>query len=210
MLAMPVARAGVSRPLLMAGAIAGPLFVAVVLVQAYTRQGFDPAQHPLSSLALGELGWLQIANFVVCGALALAGAFGLRRALAPGRASTWGPRLLGLGGAALIVSGIFLADPINGYPVGASEVVTWHGIVHSTAPGLAGIAGLAAYVVFARRFAADRERGWVAWSIVAPIAILATDVAAFTAADFRPMVVGQLIGSLWATSIYLKLWRSAW
>jgi hypothetical membrane protein len=204
-----VARSSSSRPLLVAGAIAGPLFLAVVLAQAYARAGFDPARHPLSSLALGDLGWLQIANFVVCGALTLAGAFGLRRALSPGRASTWGPRLLGLGGAALIVAGVFPTDPINGYPVGVADTVTWHGIIHSMAPAVAGIAGLAAYVVFARRFAADRERGWLAWSIVAPVALLATDAVAFAAADFRAMLVGQLIGSAWTTSVYLKLRRTS-
>jgi hypothetical protein len=183
--------------------------VAVTLAQAYTRNGFDPARHPLSSLALGDLGWLQIANFVVCGALTLAGAVGLRRALAPGRGSAWCPRLVGLGGAALIVAGIFPTDPINGYPVGAPDTVTWHGIVHSMAPAVAGIAGLIAYVVFARRFAADHERGWLAWSIVAPVAVLATNAVALAAADFRAMLIGQLIGAVWATSVYLKLRRTS-
>lgn len=204
-LSVPTARSTSARPLLLAGAVAGPLFVAVALAQGYTRSGFDPARHPLSSLVFGDFGWLQTANFIVCGALTLAGAVGLRRALASGRASTWGPRLLGLGGAALIVAGIFPADPINGYPVGTPDTVTWHGVVHSIGPAVAGIAGLIAYVVFARRFAAANERGWLSWTIVAPIAILATDVVAFAATDFRALLVGQLIGAGWATSIYLKL-----
>jgi hypothetical protein len=108
----------------------------------------------------------------------------------------------------LIVAGLFSADPINGYPVGTPDTVTWHGVVHSMAPAVAGIAGLIAYVVFARRFAADRERGWLAWSIVAPVAILATDAVAFTASDFRALLMGQLIGAAWATSIYLKVFWS--
>src|SRR5258705_1049809 len=116
-----VARSSSTRPLLVAGAVAGPLFLAVVLALAYARAGYDPARHSLSSLALGDLRWLQIANFVVCGALIIAGAFGVRRALSPGRASRWGPRLLGLGGAALIVAGVFPTDPINGYPVGVAD-----------------------------------------------------------------------------------------
>jgi hypothetical protein len=207
-LSVPTSRSTSVGPLLIAGAVAGPLFVAVVLAQAYTRTGFDLARHPLSSLALGDLGWLQIANFIVCGGLTLAGAVGLRRALTPGRGSTWIPRLIGLGGAALIVAGVFRTDPINGYPIGTADTVTWHGIVHSTAPTVAGIAGLIAYVLFARRFAADRERGWLAWTIVAPVAVLATDVVAVAAADFRLMVVGELIGAVWATSVYLKLRRT--
>jgi hypothetical protein len=194
-------------PLLVAGAVAGPLFVAVVLLQAYTRSGFDPARHPLSSLALGDFGWLQTANFVLCGALAIAGAVGLRRALLTGRASTWGPRLLGLGGAALLIAGIFPADPMNGYPAGTADTVTWHGVVHSIGPAVAGIAGLIAYAVFARRFAADRERGWLAWSIAAPVAVLACTAIGFGTSDFRVVLAGQLIGAAWTTSVYVKLLR---
>jgi hypothetical protein len=68
-LLLPAARRATTGRLLAAG-----------LLQAYTRDGFDPARHPLSSLALGDLGWLQTANFVVCGLLTLAGAVGLRPA----------------------------------------------------------------------------------------------------------------------------------
>jgi hypothetical protein len=208
-LSVAATRSRSSGRLLLAGAVAGPLFVAVVLAQAYTRTGFDPARHPLSSLALGDLGWLQVVNFVACGALSVAGAVGLRRALRTGRASTWGPRLVGLGGGALIVAGVFPTDPVNGYPVGSPDTVTATGIVHSMAPAVTGIAGLIAYVVFARRFAADRERGWLAWTVAAPIAILAMDAVAFTAGDFRAMLVGQLIGAAWTTSICLKLYPAS-
>jgi hypothetical protein len=191
--------------LLLAGAVAGPLFVAVILIQAYTRDGFDPARHPLSSLALGSHGWLQVANFVVCGALAVAGAVGLRRALRSGRASTWGPRLFWIGGVALVVAGIFPADPMNGYPAGAPDSVSWHGIIHSMAPAIAGLAGLAGYVVFARRFAADGERGWLVWTVATPLAILACNAIGFGAGDFRVNLAGQLIGAVWTTSVYVKL-----
>jgi len=204
-LSAPAARSTSTGSLLLAGAVAGPLFVTVVLAQAYTRSGFDPARHPLSSLALGDLRWLQIVNFFVCGALIVAGAVGLRRALRGGRASTWGPRLLGLGGVTLIVAGVFPTDPINGYPVGVPDAVTATGVVHSMAPAVGGIAGLIAYVVFARRFAADRERSWLAWTVAAPIAILATDAIAFATGDFRPLLIGQLIGAGWTTSLCLRL-----
>jgi hypothetical protein len=65
--------------LLACGIVAGPLFLAVVLVQAVTRQGFDLGRHPISLLSLGELGWIQIANFVVAGSLMVACAVGMRR-----------------------------------------------------------------------------------------------------------------------------------
>ena len=47
-----------------------PLWAAVSIVQAATREGFDILRHPLSLLSTGDLGWLQIANFVVAGVLA--------------------------------------------------------------------------------------------------------------------------------------------
>lgn len=59
---------------------------------------------------------MQIANFLVCGALVLAYAFGLRRALGSGVGSRSAPILLGIFGACLIGSGIFVTDPILGYP----------------------------------------------------------------------------------------------
>jgi hypothetical protein len=62
----------------MAGIVAGPLFLVVWALQAFTRDGFDPGRHPLSLLSLGDLGWIQIANFVATGALFVACAVGLR------------------------------------------------------------------------------------------------------------------------------------
>src|SRR5438128_1850429 len=57
------------RTLLACGAVAGPLFVIVGFGQAFTRPGFDLTRHPLSVLSNGDLGWLQIANFLVSGLL---------------------------------------------------------------------------------------------------------------------------------------------
>jgi hypothetical protein len=84
------------RTLLRCGIVAGPLFVATSLIQAFTRRGFDLAQHPISLLSLGSLGWVQLANFVVSGVLYVIGAVGLRSALREGRAGTWGPCSLDL------------------------------------------------------------------------------------------------------------------
>jgi hypothetical protein len=57
-----------TRTLLVCGVVGGPLFVAVFLVEGATRAGYDSLRHPFSSLALGDSGWMQIANFVVAGA----------------------------------------------------------------------------------------------------------------------------------------------
>ncbi|MEV4176415.1 DUF998 domain-containing protein [Nonomuraea sp. NPDC049709] len=127
---------------------------------------------------------------MVTGLLVLAYAVATRRVLYPGPGGTWAPLLIGVSGASLIVSGVFLADPINGFPPGMSEQPTWHGIVHSPAPALAGLAGLATYVVFGRRFAAAGRRRWAAFCLVVAPIVVVLNFAALPAADFRPILAG--------------------
>ncbi len=74
-----------TRRLLLCGAIAGPAFVLVVLLQDYTRPGVDPLTQPLSLLALGDWGWIQTLNFMGAGVLNLLYAAGMRRRLQGGR-----------------------------------------------------------------------------------------------------------------------------
>jgi Protein of unknown function (DUF998) len=84
-----------TKTLLACGVIAGPLFVAAFLVEGATRAHYDPLRHPVSSLAFGDSGWTQRANFLVTGLLMLAFAIGLRRVLRPLGGPTWGPLLVG-------------------------------------------------------------------------------------------------------------------
>ena len=82
-----------TRRLLDCGIVAGPVFATTVAIQVLTRDGYDLTQHPISMLSLGELGWIQIVNFVLAGLLSIAFAVGMRRVLHSGRAGTWGPVL---------------------------------------------------------------------------------------------------------------------
>src|ERR687884_543103 len=79
----------VTRSLLGYGVVAGPFYVLVVLVQAVIRPGFDLARHDASLLSNGSFGWLQVANFLLTGAMVVACAIGVRRALGGGLGSTW-------------------------------------------------------------------------------------------------------------------------
>src|SRR5690242_3792750 len=92
--------------LLTAGALAGPFYLIVGLAQALTRPGFDITRHALSLLSNGDLGWIQVSNFLISGLLVITGAFGMRRAL-EGSGITWGPLLVGVYGLSLLGAGIF-------------------------------------------------------------------------------------------------------
>lgn len=166
-----------TRALLACGVVAGPLFVVLALLQVLTRTGFDLRRHPLSMLSLGDMGWIQIANFVITGLLAVACAVGMRRVLRGGLAGMWGPLLVGIYGVGLIAAGVFTADPALGFPDGAAagvpDELSWHAVVHGLAASLAFLSLTIATFVFIRRFAAARSWGWVAYCAITGVAALA-------------------------------------
>ena len=158
-----------TKMLLACGVIGGPLFVATFLVEGATRAYYDPLRHPVSSLALGNSGWTQTVNFLVTGLLMLAFAVGLRRALRPPESSIWGPLLVGVWGIGLLGAGLFLTDPVSGYPPGAPDRLsgyTWHGALHDIFSLFAFVALATACFIFGRRFARRGERGWEIYSVV--------------------------------------------
>ena len=164
-----------TRRMLDCGIVAGPLFLAVWALQAFTRDGFEPRRHPASLLALGDHGWIQIGNFVVTGALLCASAVGLRRILQPGKAGTWAPRLVGAFGAGLIISGAFVTDAGAGFPAGApagAPQLSWHGAIHEVGHLVALVSWTAACFVLRRRFVARQERGLSRLCVVAVLAVL--------------------------------------
>jgi Protein of unknown function (DUF998) len=144
-----------TRTLLGCGVAAGPVFVAVFLLEGAVRDGYRPLRHPVSSLALGQRGWIQAGNFAVAGTLFLAGAAGLARAGAPA-ASRAAPALIGAAGAGLIGSAVFTTDPVSGYPPGTPDA-----LIHPTRTGMAH--NLAAVPVFAGLPAAALASGWRSW-----------------------------------------------
>jgi hypothetical protein len=91
--------------LLAGGIVAGPLFLITGLAQAFTRQGFNFDRHALSMLSLGTLGFIQIANFLVSGALLVTAGMGAGHAMAAGPGRTWGPRLIAGFGIGMIIAG---------------------------------------------------------------------------------------------------------
>jgi len=160
------------------GMVAGPLFVVVFLVEGATRADYSPSRHPVSSLALGDLGWVQSATFVVAGLLTLAFAIALRHALpVRGEGSRFGATLVGIWAIGLIGAGVFVTDPVNGYPPGTPDTPPQYsvsGALHDLLFSLPGFLALAAACfVFARHFGRLGQPAWAVYS-TATGAIFAT------------------------------------
>jgi hypothetical protein len=196
----------VTRILITGGAIGPVLFMIVLLIEGATRPGYSAWHNYGSSLSLGDQGWMQIANFLVCGLLILGFAIGLRQVFQTGQGSVWGPILLGVFGASLIVAGLFVTDPSLGYPPGthSSGPQTLHGTIH-------GVAGLIAFTslpiasfVMARRFAGDPHwKGWALYSVVTGVLMLVLFIAFTTvsALDESGVLPGSPTGLLQRVAI---------
>ncbi len=207
---MPVVDASaarLTRALLVCGVVAGPLFVTVIAVQAWTREGFDPARHPLSALSLGDRGWIQIADFVIAGLLSVAFAVGLRRRWHPGPAGTTGPLLVGIYGASLVVAGVFVGDPGLGFPPGTGPGIpelSWHAAVHAAAPPIAFGSIIGCCFLAARRYRLSGRRGRAGYSAVTGIAALALLVWPGAGGAVRT-AVAVLIISGWMTAVAIDV-----
>lgn len=180
-----------TRALLACGAVAGPLFLGVGVTEGLTRTGFDFTRNAISQLSLGSLGWIQVASFLVTGALVTAGAVGLRRAIGHTAGGTWAPRLVGVFGASFLLAGVFTADPGAGFPAGTPDgpaTLSGHGTVHMLSGTVGYLALCATFFMLARHFTAHGQRGWALAYRLVPVGVIAgfagsaTTVAAFTAA----------------------------
>lgn len=211
------ATTAVTRSLLGYGVLAGPLWVTVAGVQAFTRDGFDVRRHAVSLLSNGDLGWIQTTSFLVAGLMTVAGAVGMRRALGRGSGGTWGPRLIGAYGLSLIAAGLFAADPMDGFPLGTPDgppvAVSWHGILHMASAGLGFLALVAACCVFARRFTARGQRGWAVYSLATGVFFFGT-FAALSSGTGQPVVtlafyVAVVLAWTWITTLAARLYGGA-
>jgi hypothetical membrane protein len=210
-----------TKTLLACGAIAGPLFVFAFLIEGATRADYDPLRQPVSSLALGDQGWTQSANFLVTGLLMLAFTIGLRRALRPLEGPTWGSLLVGVYAIGLLGAGVFVADPMNGYPPGTPDErlhYSMHGVLHDLFSALVFLGLPAACFVFGRWFAAREKRGWATYSRVTGVVFLGAFIlssAGFGQAASLVDMAGLLqrvavtVGFGWLTLLAVHLLRAS-
>lgn len=199
----------VARNFLWCGGLAGPVYLVVGYAQALTRDGFDMRRHAMSLLSNGDFGWIQIANFLISGALVVAGAIGLRRILRGTRGGTWGPRLLMGYGIGLIGAGMFVADPGLGFPPGtpAPAALSTTGILHFMFGALGFYALIAACFVFARAFGRTGERGWSLYSLVTGLGFLISFAAIASGPPSPAVMLAFYIAVswvwIWHTAIYV-------
>ena len=198
-----------TRQLLACGILAGPIYILVGLLQILTREGFDMTRHPLSLMSTGDLGWIQITNFILTGTLVVLGAIGLRRAVPADKRWRRGALFLGLYGLGVIGGGVFVTDPTLGFPPGTPntypETISWHGMLHFIFGQLGFLALIIASFIFARYFAAARQRGWAAFSFFTGsffLFAIAASIAAMGAAwTMIALYVAVALGWVWLSTL---------
>jgi hypothetical membrane protein len=211
--ASPPSSVAITRRLLATGIFAGPIFVVAVVAQALTRDGFDLGRHPASMLSLGDLGWIQVGNFVIAGALVVTFAFAASRSLRDGAGARLGPILITAFGVGLIVAGVFVGDPAFGFPPGAPagvpETLSLHAVLHGVGFTLAFLSVSGACLVFARRFLAARERGWAVYSVAtAAVATALSMIPGQDGASVRYFIATVLVWA-WVSAVAAKLANQA-
>ncbi len=213
---LPLHTGMATRALLACGVAAGPVFIGVVAIQMVIRPGYDIARHPISLLSLGDLGWIQIANFVVSGLLALAFAVGMRRTLPGGRGGRWAPIFVGLFGLGTLAAGIFHPDPAYGFPPGAPAgtlpTISVHAVLHGVSFAVASVSLTVAAFIFARRFFSSGDARWGSYSLATGVAAPVLTLLGMSVLISRASILFAVVAILvfgWISAVALELLTSA-
>jgi Protein of unknown function (DUF998) len=210
----------ITRGLLWCGVAAGPLFLLTALAEGATRADYHPLRHPVSSLALGPDGWMQVANFLVTGALYLSYAVGLWRAPMTVVGTRIGTILIGAAAVGLLGAAAFVTDPVSGYPPGTPNAAgdyTTSGALHDllSTPTFFGLP--AAGFVFDHWFRRSGNRRWAIYSIGSAVMMLIFFGLASAAFNQVPVLVsfGGLFqraavttGFAWLTGLAIRTLRA--
>jgi hypothetical protein len=167
----------VTKSLLGYGVIAGPIYVAASLVEAFSRAGFSLARDDWSLLANGALGWIHVLVLVLTGLMVGAAAAGVVRQLRAERLNAASGWFLGVYAAGLAGAGFFIADPANGFPIGTppgpTATLSWHGTLHIVFGSLGFFGLITACLVLAWQFRGLRQLSWAVFSLVTGVLFLA-------------------------------------
>lgn len=168
-------KAKATKAYLACGAIGCVLFILVFLVEGFLREGYDPLRHPISSLSIGERGWIQVTNFIVTGIFLCLFSIGLRRVYNSREIKFRGPFNVILIATGLIGAGIFTTDPLFGYPIDQPMKIaqyTIHGHFHDFFSLFVFIGLPVACFIFRKKFKAEGKNGWANYSLITAIAFI--------------------------------------
>jgi hypothetical membrane protein len=189
--------------------------VGVGFIEALTRTGFDLAHDDLSLLSNGPFGWIHITLLVVTGSLVVLGGAGLRSVLrSPATRAPWFLIVFGVG---LIAAGVFVADPMGGFPPGTPAGHPLHvspqGTAHFIAAALGFLGLLIACALLGRRFSRTGDRGLALYSVVTGVIFLAAFAGIATGSTSTLVVFGFWAGVIlaftWLTTLCLRYRRAA-
>jgi hypothetical membrane protein len=201
------------RLLAICGIIGPILFAIVVIILGLLRPGYDHITQSISEL--GEAGGpnaiiMNTVGFALLGVLMIAFAFGLHRGINGGRGSKIGPALVALGGAALVMAGIFHCDP-------AGVDTPMVGITHYVFMTIYAFAMILAPLAICPRLKRDRLwQSYVTYSLITVVvagAISALFVITVYVFDvFEPWKgilqrVSMVVPPLWMEVVAIRLLR---
>jgi hypothetical protein len=200
-----------TRSLLACGAVVGPFYLAVGVLQGLLREGFSFARHPLSVLANGPGGWIQTANFVISGALVLAAVVGLGQVLGPKtRGMRW---FLAAFGVSMLLAAAFPADAMDGFPAGTPlgppTTISTTGLLHF-AMGALGFTALGVSALFGAGVMSRRSQPALARiSLASGLAVLLGFFGGFALpSPVAGIWFAVVVGWAWLAIISVRLRRS--
>lgn len=204
--------AAITRSLLGWGVVAGPFYLTVGVVQGMNREGFSFWEHALSLLMLGEGGWAQSANLIVTGMMVLAAAAGFIRGMSSRGGARTSGLLVGLYGVAMIGSGIFPPDPVDGFPDPASTAAsTISGLMHLALGGVGFLALAAAALATAGWLTRQEEGEGAAWSRLAGVVVLVAFLGGAALSSGPAGVVllwtAVVTGWVWLATTSIRLYK---
>lgn len=163
-------------------AVIGPLlFLTVFIVEGFVRTDYSPLKDYVSALSLGDRGWVQIVNFLICGTLVTLLAFcmgKLRGGSGAGKASSF---LLGITGISLFLAGVFVMDNA-GTPLSEMSAA---GILHGIFGGLVFLLAPALPLVFLAE--ANLQKWTRIVTIIFGAVILLADIVFMVATKIPPL-----------------------
>lgn len=204
--------AAVTRSLVGYGVLSGVFYLVVGVILGVTRDGFDFSRHALSLLTLGDHGWMQRTNLIIAGAMVIAAAVGFARALRGARSAARVGSLLSFYGACLIGSGIFIPDPMAGFPKGTTEgQASVSGVLHLTFGAIGFLCLAGAAFVLASWYTEQGDRRLATRSKVASVMILVGFLAgAVLAAQTAGVVLlwfAVVAGWTWLAAVSIDIYK---